>query len=121
PQFAALSSGYGIATRRQRMQDMTSAAPLPEGTKTATVDAGGVPGEWVEAPGGATRPTTLCPAGRGLHGGVHPDASGARRAPGRGDPRPGPHGRVAGGPAGRRRAAVCRPAVLHPRASLAAG
>ncbi len=40
-----------VATRRQRMEDLTSGAPLPEGTRVTPVDAGGVPAEWVDAPG----------------------------------------------------------------------
>jgi len=40
-----------IPARRQRMEEMTRGAPLPEGTRTAAVDAGGVPSEWVDAPG----------------------------------------------------------------------
>ena len=53
-----------IATRRQRMEDMTGGAPLLEGTRTTPVDAGGVPSEWVEVPGGSAVPTILY-----LHGG----------------------------------------------------
>src|SRR5262245_53448104 len=53
-----------IQTRRQRMEDMTAGAPLPEGTRVTPVDAGGVPSEWVEVPGGSGTPTILY-----LHGG----------------------------------------------------
>jgi epsilon-lactone hydrolase len=53
-----------IATRRQRMEDMTTGAPLPEDTRSTPVDAGGVPSEWVEAPGGSAATTILY-----LHGG----------------------------------------------------
>jgi len=53
-----------VATRRQRMEDMSSGAFLPEGTRTAAVVADGVPGEWVEGPGGSARATILY-----LHGG----------------------------------------------------
>src|SRR5262249_26461411 len=53
-----------LATRRRRMEDMTGGAPLLEGTRTTPVDAGGVPSEWVEVPGGSAVPTILY-----LHGG----------------------------------------------------
>jgi acetyl esterase/lipase len=53
-----------IQTRRQRMEDMTAAAPLPDGTRVTPVDAGGVPSEWVEVPGGSRTPAILY-----LHGG----------------------------------------------------
>src|SRR5262245_23675861 len=53
-----------IVARRQRMEDLTSGSPLPDGTRHTTVDAGGVPSEWVEAPGGSDAATILY-----LHGG----------------------------------------------------
>jgi acetyl esterase/lipase len=53
-----------IPARRERMDEITSGAPLPEGTRTAPVDAGGVPSEWVDAPGGEPDRAILY-----LHGG----------------------------------------------------
>ncbi len=53
-----------FATRRRRMEEMTAAAPLPDGTRATPVDAGGVPCEWVEVPGGSAAPAILY-----LHGG----------------------------------------------------
>jgi acetyl esterase/lipase len=52
------------ATRRQRMEELTATAPLPEGIRATAVDAGGVPSEWVEATGASPRGTILY-----LHGG----------------------------------------------------
>jgi monoterpene epsilon-lactone hydrolase len=52
------------AARRQRMEELTEAAPLPDGVRTTTVEAGGVPSEWVEASGAPSRGTILY-----LHGG----------------------------------------------------
>ena len=53
-----------IPERRQHMEELTRAAPLPEGTRTTAVDAGGVPSEWVEVPGATGEATILY-----LHGG----------------------------------------------------
>jgi monoterpene epsilon-lactone hydrolase len=59
-----LPQDMNIATRRQRMEDMTRGAPLLAGTRTTSVDAGGVPSEWVEVPAGSDLRTILY-----LHGG----------------------------------------------------
>ncbi len=53
-----------VGARRQRLEDLTGAAPLPDGTCTTAVDAGGVPSEWVDVPDGAGAATLLY-----LHGG----------------------------------------------------
>jgi monoterpene epsilon-lactone hydrolase len=53
-----------IPSRRQRLEDMTGAAPLPDGTRIEAVDASGVPCEWVEASGGPGDATLFY-----LHGG----------------------------------------------------
>ena len=53
-----------IPERRQRMEELTRSAPLPDGTRATAVEAGGVPAEWVEAPGSTDRATLLY-----LHGG----------------------------------------------------
>jgi epsilon-lactone hydrolase len=52
------------AARRQRMEELTQAAPLPEGVRATAVEAGSVPSEWVEATGTHPRGTILY-----LHGG----------------------------------------------------
>src|SRR5262249_47589342 len=52
------------AARRQRMEELTATAPPPDGIRPTAVDAGGVPGEWVEATGASPRGTILY-----LHGG----------------------------------------------------
>src|SRR5262245_4964974 len=52
------------ATRRQRMEELTATAPLPDGIRATGVDAGGVPSEWVEATGASPHGTMLY-----LHGG----------------------------------------------------
>jgi acetyl esterase/lipase len=52
------------ATRRQRMEELTATAPLPDGIRVTGVDAGGVPSEWVEATGASPHGTMLY-----LHGG----------------------------------------------------
>ena len=52
------------ATRRQRMEELTATAPLPDGIRATGVDAGGVPSEWVEATGASPHGTILY-----LHGG----------------------------------------------------
>jgi len=53
-----------ILERRQRMEELTRSAPIPDGTRTTAIEAGGVPSEWVEAPGSTDRATLLY-----LHGG----------------------------------------------------
>lgn len=53
-----------IASRRQRMEELTATAPIPDGVRATPEDAGGVPGEWVEATGASPRGTILY-----LHGG----------------------------------------------------
>src|SRR4029450_9570033 len=58
-----------IATRRQRREDRTPAAPRPDGTRVTPVVAGGVPSEWVEVPGGSSTPTILSLRGGGDNGG----------------------------------------------------
>ena len=40
-----------IHERRNHMEELTRSAPIPEGARFAPVEAGGVPCEWVEAPG----------------------------------------------------------------------
>lgn len=40
-----------VATLRQGMEGMVGAMPSPEGMTSSTVDAGGVPAEWVSMPG----------------------------------------------------------------------
>jgi monoterpene epsilon-lactone hydrolase len=52
------------AARRQRMEELTQAAPLPDGVRATAVEAGGVPSEWVEATATRPRGTILY-----LHGG----------------------------------------------------
>jgi epsilon-lactone hydrolase len=52
------------ASRRQRMEELTATAPLPDGIRATTVEAGGVPSEWVETDGTSPRGTILY-----LHGG----------------------------------------------------
>ncbi len=52
-----ITQDMDIGARRQRLEDMTAGAVVPEGTHIAAVDAGGVAAEWVEGPwsvGGAT-------------------------------------------------------------------
>ncbi len=58
--------GVTFAERRAAMEAQTAKAPLPGGTIVRAVDAGGVPAEWVEAPGSTT---TAGPATLYLHGG----------------------------------------------------
>src|SRR5262249_54624853 len=53
-----------ILERRQRMEELTASAPIPDGTRTTAVEAGGGPSEGVEAPGSTDRATLLY-----LHGG----------------------------------------------------
>src|SRR5262249_38606865 len=53
-----------IALRRQRLEELTSGAPLPDGVRATPVDAGGVPAEWVGAPGATDAAPLLY-----LHGG----------------------------------------------------
>src|SRR5262249_36041634 len=52
------------AARRQRMEELTATAPLPDGIRATGVDAGGVPSEWVEPTGASPHGTILY-----LHGG----------------------------------------------------
>ena len=52
------------ASRRQRMEELTATAPLPDGIRATTVEAGGVPSEWVETDGTSPRGAILY-----LHGG----------------------------------------------------
>src|SRR5262249_61514012 len=52
------------AARRQRMEELTVTAPLPDGIRATPVEAGGVPSEWVETTGASPRGTILY-----LHGG----------------------------------------------------
>jgi hypothetical protein len=40
-----------LAEQRAGMEAMVGAMPLPDDVTTTAVDAGGVPGEWVSAPG----------------------------------------------------------------------
>lgn len=61
-----LPADLDIPARRRRMDEITSGAPIPEGTRTAAVDAGGVPAEWVDAPGDRRDPVILY-----LHGGAY--------------------------------------------------
>ncbi len=49
-QSPPLPPDLDIPARRQHMEDLTANAPIPEGTRTAAVDAGGVPSEWVDTP-----------------------------------------------------------------------
>jgi hypothetical protein len=49
---------------RAGMEAITSAAPIPDGAKFKPVDAGGVPGEWVETAGADDSKVILY-----LHGG----------------------------------------------------
>jgi acetyl esterase/lipase len=42
---------FDIDALRKGMELMTAAAPLPEGTRTSAVDAGGIPCEWIELEG----------------------------------------------------------------------
>jgi monoterpene epsilon-lactone hydrolase len=46
-----LPQDMDVHARRQRMEDMTAGAPVPEGTRTEAVAAGEVPAEWVVAEG----------------------------------------------------------------------
>ncbi len=58
------SVGVSVEEQRAAMEAMTVLSPLPEGTKAETVDAGGVPAEWVSAPGASPERGVLY-----LHGG----------------------------------------------------
>src|SRR5262249_30587404 len=53
-----------ILERRERMEELTRSAPIPDGTRTTAGEAGGGPREWVDAPGATERATLLY-----LHGG----------------------------------------------------
>jgi monoterpene epsilon-lactone hydrolase len=59
-----LPQDLDIPARRQRMDEITSGAPLPDGTRAEPVSAGDVPAEWVDAPGVAADRAILY-----LHGG----------------------------------------------------
>jgi monoterpene epsilon-lactone hydrolase len=59
-----------FAARRAGMEEGTSLWPIPEGTTVEPVDAGGVPCEWVSAPGVATDRAVLY-----LHGGAYTTGS----------------------------------------------
>ena len=52
------------AARRERMEELSLASVLPDGVRATSVEAGGVPSEWVEATGRPARGTILY-----LHGG----------------------------------------------------
>lgn len=43
--------GVPLATQRERFESVTARMPLAEGVTCSSVDAGGVPAEWVEHPG----------------------------------------------------------------------
>jgi acetyl esterase/lipase len=59
-----LPQDMDVHQRRQRMDELTSGNPLPDGARATSIDAGGVAAEWVEAPESSAAATMVY-----LHGG----------------------------------------------------